>query len=234
MNTEDVLNKLSKPFHPSHLSWKPGATNKDKTKALALAYADIRAYQNRLDEVCGMNWAVSYTPWGDRIVCHLTINGITRSSTGEADAQSERSEIAGTSAEAQAFKRACAMFGLGRYIYNMPSMWVEYSGNSFTEQGKAKLQSIVVQHYKRNMDGEESTPMAPGAEDSADRPLVTTVDNLGKEVYGDQWPSVRDHNIDRITEGKSTTLEELTDDSLNKLIKGLNKLKAQKEAAPKA
>jgi hypothetical protein len=30
-----------------------------------------------------------------------------------------------TSAEAQAFKRACSCFGLGRYFYNFAEMWVE-------------------------------------------------------------------------------------------------------------
>ena len=30
-----------------------------------------------------------------------------------------------TSAEAQAFKRACSCFGLGRYFYNVPEIWVE-------------------------------------------------------------------------------------------------------------
>jgi hypothetical protein len=56
---QEILKELSKPFHPSHITWKPGVFNRDKNKALALAYADLRAYQNRLDEVCGMNWSVS-------------------------------------------------------------------------------------------------------------------------------------------------------------------------------
>jgi hypothetical protein len=151
---QEILKELSKPFHPSHITWKPGVFNRDKNKALALAYADLRAYQNRLDEVCGMNWSVSYTPWGDRIVCHLTINGVTRSSTGEPDSQSEKSEIAGTAAEAQAFKRACAMFGLGRYLYNLPTVWCEFDSErkQFTEQGKGRLSGIIVQHYRRHID----------------------------------------------------------------------------------
>ena len=32
---------------------------------------------------------------------------------------------ADTSAEAQAFKRACACFGLGRYLYYMDGVWVD-------------------------------------------------------------------------------------------------------------
>ncbi len=154
----ETLQALRKPFHPAHVTWKPGMMSKDQGKALALAYADLRAYQNRLDELCGMDWSVTYTPWGERIVCHLTIEGVTRSSSGEPDIQSERAEIAGTTAEAQAFKRACAMFGLGRYLYNLPSVWVEYdpATKQFTDKAKAKLEGIIVQHYRRTVteDGE--------------------------------------------------------------------------------
>lgn len=58
-NMNEILQELRKPFHPSHVTWKPGSVNKDQTKALALAYADLRAYQNRLDEVCGLAWSVT-------------------------------------------------------------------------------------------------------------------------------------------------------------------------------
>ncbi|MCE7980337.1 MAG: hypothetical protein DYG89_04035 [Caldilinea sp. CFX5] len=166
-NNTNLLAELSKPFHPSRITWRPGALTGKKDKALALAYADLRAYQNRLDEVCGMDWSVSYTAWGDRIICHLTINGITRSSTGEADSDSERSEIAGTSAEAQAFKRACAMFSLGRYLYSLPSLWVEYDAPNqrFTEKSKARLYSIIAQHYQRFLNGQETAVLDEQAEE---------------------------------------------------------------------
>ena len=32
----------------------------------------------------------------------------------------------GTTAEAQAFKRACSKFGLGRYLYDLPIHWMPY------------------------------------------------------------------------------------------------------------
>lgn len=160
---DKILDELKKPFNPALVKWLPGTVKKDQTAALALAYADPRAYMERLDEVCGMEWSVTYTPWGDKIVCHVTINGATRSSSGEPDSQSERSEIGGTSAEAQAFKRACAMFGLGRYLYALPSVWVEFDGGSkqFTPAGKAKLEGIIVQHYRRTMGKPEDTTVLP-------------------------------------------------------------------------
>lgn len=30
-------------------------------------------------------WSVSYTPWGDKIICHLTVNGVTRSAVAATD-----------------------------------------------------------------------------------------------------------------------------------------------------
>lgn len=179
-----ILTELSKPFHPAHITWKPGALNRDKNKALALAYADLRAYQDRLDEVLGLRWAVSYTPWGDRIVCHVTIDGVTRSSTGEPDSQSEKSEIAGTAAEAQAFKRACAMFSLGRYLYNLPSVWAEYDNEKkgWTDAAKAHLNNIVVQHFRRHLDAdaEETAKRGKGAEKGKPEGNVKSAPSLAK------------------------------------------------------
>lgn len=238
-----ILDELSKPFHPSRITWKPGALTGKKDKALALAYADLRAYQNRLDEVCGMDWSATYTPWGDRIICHVTINGITRSSTGEADSASERNENSGSVAEAMAFKRACAMFGLGRYLYNMPSMWVEYDAPNqrFTDKAKLRLQGIIAQHYQRWQDGQPAE-LEAGGDDSGDDAgtggdggvsqetdsVTTKLDTLGKELYGAEWPRVRSHNIERLAGNANATL---TKPQIQTLINGLKKIKAQRQAA---
>ena len=247
--TNDILTMLKMPFHPSHVTWKPQAVTKDQTKAMACAYADVRAYQNRLDEVCGMDWSVTYTPWGEtKIVCHVTISGVTRSSTGESDSQSERSEIGGTAMEAQAFKRACAMFGLGRYLYNLPSAWVEYDAQSkqFSEKGKAKLESIIVQHYRRTTQAsaEQAEVSKADPEDkestSKDQSTVplevlerlrTELDQLGLVCYGEQWTQVCRHNVERISYGKATTKEGLTVEQLGKLINGMKKLQSKRTLA---
>jgi len=258
MNNE-ILTELRKPFHPSQIEWKPGAVNQDQSRALGLAYADVRAYQNRLDEVCGMDWSVSYLPWGDRIICHLTIAGVTRSSTGEAGAQSERNEIAGTAAEAQAFKRACSAFGLGRYLYNLPSIWVEYSRENryFSEKGKQRLEQIVWQHYRNSM-GEASTADAPAMEQNGSGQPSTTqaalaghrqeapagsqqpdvaaalreqFDALGLQLYGAQWPEIRSHNTERISGGRTKDAGELTAEQVQKLIDGLKSLQRKRTKA---
>ena len=53
------------------------------------------------------------------------------------------------------------------------------------------------------------------------------LDELGKEVYGDQWPTVKAHNVQRLADGK-----ELTPEQVQKMIAGLQKLKAQRSKQP--
>jgi len=152
-----------------------------------MAFSDLRAYQERLDAVCGLDWSVEYQPWGDRrIIARLTIRGVTRSSTGEMDAQDEKNNMGGTVAEAQAMKRAAAMWGLGRYLYELPSVWVEFDAQAkrITKAGETELDKRYREWYARKtaqkpQDARQpaaaqkpaapppvappSTPVAPGA-----------------------------------------------------------------------
>lgn len=197
----DLLDDLRKPFHPSQITWKPGAVKGER--AMAMAYADLRAYMNRLDEVCGSDWSVAYEPWGnDRIICKLTICGVTRSSTGEMDAQDEKGGMGGTVAEAQAMKRAAAMFGLGRYLYNLPSGWADYdpATKKFTEKAKAKLMGILVQHYRRATDAKGEMPaiydeqaQEATGEDKTElgTPPHQRLWGIGKSVFGPDWDMAR-------------------------------------------
>lgn len=145
--TGEILEALSEPFDPDLIYWKPQAINKAKTSAVAAAYADPRAYSDRLNEVVGANgWSTEYSvttigpiagpdpkDWKNKftykgkvmVVATLTIEGAGKNSgTGESDAVDEN---AITSAEAQAFKRAATRFGLGRYLYDLPkNQWVAY------------------------------------------------------------------------------------------------------------
>ena len=59
---EDLLVRLKAPFPVDKLSWRIGQKNKDKTKAMMLVYIDSRDVQDRLDEVCGLNWSDSSNP----------------------------------------------------------------------------------------------------------------------------------------------------------------------------
>lgn len=123
---KDLLSQLAVPFHSGLVEWKPQAISADKQRALAAAYVDMREYEDRLDQVYP-EWESSaqFLLTGDKVaaVVSLTLDGVTRVNVGEAKLSDEN---AFTSAFAQAFKRVCSDFGLGRYLYRLPQEWCTY------------------------------------------------------------------------------------------------------------
>src|SRR6266700_1853232 len=145
---QDLLDKLKEPFDPDAISWVVKATSNGRRgkQGLVLPYADCRTYSGRLNDV------VTTTGWTDEysvqvvegfhrkqkqkkeadkpvagakvlVVCKLTIFGLgIHSGTGEAWADDDNVL---TSADAQAFKRACSDFGIGRYLYDIEGQWVD-------------------------------------------------------------------------------------------------------------
>lgn len=255
-NLQKLLDELAKPFDPSDITWKPGSTTKDGDKCLAMAYADLRAYQERLDALCGLDWSVRYVPWGDtRIMCELTIyvggplgvrEAVTRASTGEYDAQDAKTGIGGTVAEAQAFKRAAAMFGMGRYLYDLPSVWVEFDNQRkrISDKGKAELDARYRAWYAKKLHANgddtqpaQSAPQQPATparseaqHDPAAAMLIDPLNALGEELYGEDWPQVREHNTKRVSKDRTPHFDELKAAELQTLIEGLNKLKSKRLA----
>jgi hypothetical protein len=139
--------QLAIPFPPEVVELKPGAVAEEKKRVLALAYVDARHYQARLDAVVGVGgWSVTYRPWGDRaVICTVTIQGVTREDVGEAEKGDPNQA---TSAAMQAFKRACAAFGLGRYLYTeLPRPWVDAEPRGRNWEIKDVLK-VVEQMYR--------------------------------------------------------------------------------------
>lgn len=121
----DIIADLVAPFRSSLIDLKPGAFNPERTRALAMPYADDRAYQERLDQVVGPeHWRVRFTIAPQGIVCDLTILDVTKSDVADFPLAVDEPNRA-TSAAAQAFKRAMARFGL-RYLYALPRRWFDY------------------------------------------------------------------------------------------------------------
>jgi hypothetical protein len=141
----DVLLRLEEPFDQHEVKWLVAATSRDGRKGRVTPYANPRAYTDRLNDVLtASGWTRKYTvhtispvtrlkkdktiQTGKVLVtCTVIIAGIgSHSGSGEEWADDEN---AMTSAEAQAFKRACSCFGLGRYFYNFAEMWVDLNEN---------------------------------------------------------------------------------------------------------
>ncbi len=125
--TPAVIEALREPFLPGMVQWKAQSTTKDKKRALAVAYIDARAVMDRLDAVVGAGqWYDQYRvlriadsgedAWS--VECRLTVLGVSKTDVGMGeDAKSAYSD---------AFKRAGVKFGIARYLYDLPKVWVDY------------------------------------------------------------------------------------------------------------
>ncbi|HZP77555.1 MAG TPA: Rad52/Rad22 family DNA repair protein [Pseudolabrys sp.] len=121
----DLLQRLSAPFDPDRVSWRVGPTNGNKTKGMALAYIDARDVMARLDEACGVGgWQCSYPHANGKTVCSIGIK-IGDEWIWKADGAGDTDMEAEKGALSDAFKRAAVRWSIGRYLYDMPSPWVE-------------------------------------------------------------------------------------------------------------
>jgi len=137
---KDFCAALEIPFDPEVIDWRVTNTSKNgKLRGQVIPYADQRAYTDRLNQLfTPAGWTRKYQVHTSAnferskdqktvakvfVTCELSISGLgAHSATGEEWADDEN---AGTSAEAQAFKRAAACFGLGRYLYYFEGVWVD-------------------------------------------------------------------------------------------------------------
>lgn len=128
-----MLKQLKNPFDERFVKWRVGATNSDKTKGIALAYVDSREVTKRLDEVCGLGgWQSSYKPVDNGFVCEISILiGDTWVTRSNAAGYTNVEPIKGGASDA--FKRAASTWGVGRYLYYLPNIWVPIapSGKSY-------------------------------------------------------------------------------------------------------
>jgi hypothetical protein len=138
----DILAQLEAPFATEEIKWRVTHTTKDAKKGAVIPYADQRAYTDRLNKVLTPSgWTreyivttvsnISRMVTRDKtiltgkilITCIVTIPGVgAHTGSGEEWADNEN---AMTAAEAQAFKRACSYYDLGRYFYDIAEQWVE-------------------------------------------------------------------------------------------------------------
>jgi hypothetical protein len=195
--TPEIIAALAAPFAIEQVEVKPAAVREDGSAALALPYADWRVYANRLDEVVGpANWSIQLIPWGEtRIIARLTICGITKDASGEGGTSGD--ENCGTSAEAQAKKRACAEFGVGRYLYSLPQVWGNGKGNrkafrfdnpkGIVEQMYREAGLLVVAAKPRSTTPASYTPPVQAAQPDPDR-LATARQVLAQAEQRSQAP----------------------------------------------
>ncbi|HET6843497.1 MAG TPA: Rad52/Rad22 family DNA repair protein [Candidatus Angelobacter sp.] len=206
----ELVTRLEVPFDPCYIYWRVmNVSRNDKLRGQVIPYADQRAYTDRLNYVfTPAGWSRKYTVHtsanfqrskDDKIVakvfvtCELIIFGLgAHSATGEEWADDEN---AGTSAEAQAFKRSCSCFGLGRYLYYFEGIWVDLDERKRPKSVPQLPAWATPQGWMRGLrppnaslqdhfvDGEQSSNATP--KDS--RTLIAEIEGMaeviGKSLY---------------------------------------------------
>lgn len=120
-----LWDNLKAEFPREAISWRAQTLTKNGDKALALAYIDARDVMNRLDDVVGAtHWQNRYEVHGNKTICYLSIeveqgNWITKADgAGDTDVEAEKGSIS------DALKRSAVLWGIGRYLYDIPAPWV--------------------------------------------------------------------------------------------------------------
>lgn len=177
-SAEVLLKQLKNPFDPKFVKWRVGATSADKKKGIALAYIDAREVMKRLDEVCGPeNWqdALQRVDGGfiDNIAIRINGEWISRSdASGDTHVEAVKGSASG------AFKRAAAKWGVGRYLYYLPTVWAE-----LTPVGKSYVFSAETIKKLNNSLPEWAKPgQVENWEDVAELELEETA--TAEEQYG--------------------------------------------------
>jgi hypothetical protein len=131
------MQKLQAPFKPVEIEWRIGATRDGK--GLALPYVTNRAIQNRLDEIFGpFGWRNEFQAWKDKgQLCGISIQSPDGSWVTKWDGADDSNMEAVKGGLSDAMKRAAYQWGIGRYLYDVPSVWVKIdSGKKMQETPK--------------------------------------------------------------------------------------------------
>jgi Rad52/22 family double-strand break repair protein len=128
-DTASVMRALSAPFADHEVKFKPQVVKGNR--ALALAYVDVRAIMDRLDDVLGVeNWQDHYQLLPDNsVMCRLRLRigdrWITKCDVGSPSEQPDGGDRL-KAAFSDALKRTAVKFGIGRYLYRLPQQWADY------------------------------------------------------------------------------------------------------------
>jgi hypothetical protein len=134
------LEKLAEPFRPTDVEWRNGRSGKkgEQVWATCLAYITNRAIMDRLDAVVGPgNWRNEFKEWttgSPGVMCGLSIRceeiwakhegepvtlvGMEWVTKWDGAEQTDIESVKG--GFSNAMKRAAVLWGIGRYLYDLP------------------------------------------------------------------------------------------------------------------
>lgn len=127
-----IEEELHKPFSIEELEWVVSSTWANGSKGIIAPYTSARAVMKRLDEVFGIaGWSVSYRVIdGVGVICALKVKVgdewiVKEDGSGFTKVEPIKGGISG------ALKRAASCFGIGRKLYELPTVFVDLDDKKF-------------------------------------------------------------------------------------------------------
>jgi hypothetical protein len=176
--------------------WRVQSRNKDKTKAICSAYIDARDVMNTLDKYCEHGWQSDVKELAGFIFYGIGITIPTehnekgevswseaqwRWDTGSRIEDNEKDnmyEQAGKSAASDALKRAAVQWGVGRFLYDLPTVTLpcDQYGNVVDERGNRVWDLTEhINNRKGKTKPAEAKPVTAPAEPQSFRDVIHAV-----------------------------------------------------------
>jgi hypothetical protein len=134
------LKRLKEPFENDDIEWRIQRIGvKDgKTWAICVAFINLRAIMDRLDDIIGVGgWKNEYAPGPcGGVICgisiHINDEWVTKwDGADNTEVESVKGGLTG------AMKRAAVQWGIGRYLYDLDTSFVKISNNGkYKQPGK--------------------------------------------------------------------------------------------------
>jgi hypothetical protein len=146
--TQADLKILKAPFPKESLGVKVQSTSKDRTRALLVLYLQHTDVQDRLEMVdpAWTSEVINEERVGDTVYVRIrmTVKGVSRENVGEGNDPK--------AAYSDALKRAAMLFGIGRYLYDSPTVWADYN------ESRDRFRQWSIQDYEKFARGNYVTP----------------------------------------------------------------------------
>lgn len=208
-----IFEQLAAPFPPDKVSWRVGSSNKKKrqketgdnyakaTKGQVLAYIDARDVMDRLDEVCGPGgWQNRYTHADKKTICEIGILTQDGEWIWKADGAGESDIEAEKGALSDAFKRSAVRWGVGRYLYHLPTPWVDLDEREqIPDHERRRLEGLLRKDAQLTATPHPGTPPPiPVHERGLFNACKAAIDLCETKADLDHWAKANKLSLERI------------------------------------
>lgn len=205
----ELLQKIREPFPEDKLEWRvlrSGVKN-GKPWAIVAPFIQSRAIMDRLDDVVGPeNWSNEHRHEGEAYICEISLKldeWISKSDgAGATDIESVKGGIS------DAFKRAAVLWGIGRYLYDLPTPMFAVVDDHGRYQGVAKDQSGSQTRFNWNPPAISSQSRSKAPVSPSGGEVVSNVNSGGK---GQETASAM-RSVDEVKSEILMLLKNATDD----------------------